>query len=219
VTVDLDDPAFLMTVYERWKKGEKLTHLARELGISPATLKSKLSKFEREFLGGGELSERTVESQAVKRPERDTLRKISELASSEAVSRTELFYNIGRFVYQSYWLDAAKYGITLEQYIRECRKLYHEYPRLVQAVYDTISYLIGIINRQNQIIRELLPRATPSYKLEVEMRALLELLDRLILCRLFGLKLNPKLIADIKAYLDRKYEEIKRMELEAKTYG
>ena len=140
-------------------------------------------------------------------PTLEVLTQLASLAASQAVTDAQFWMELGREVYNIAYFYAARdprYSealktdprTTVARFIEDAMATYIGLAEVFNRIRSIIYRLINIIEQYDAILRRIAPRLYPSFIAELETKAMITLLDRIILARILGVKLGaiPKFV-------------------------
>lgn len=215
----------LIKIYNLYATGKlSLKKIAELLGFPHEynKLRRKINELKSVFIGivdeqrkGGKLPSLPQ----ISSPETSVDREITLSITREATERVRAMLAVGKAVTETLLTDVVSRDPRLAKmlkedpstailrYVQEAIDLYIKWPDIKAQIDYIVSKYESIIRKLYNFIRYLLPRATPFVRYEVEMKLALDLIERMIIMRILGIKLPTKLPQIIKYYSDIKFLE------------
>ena len=134
-------------------------------------------------------------------PTREVLAQLSAQVATEATAAVGYYIELGKEIHNMVYFYASRdprYAealktdprATVVRFVEDALATYIGLAEVLNRIRSVIYRLLEIIDRYDQVLRRLAPRLYPSFVAELETRAVLTLIDRLILARILGVKLG-----------------------------
>ena len=163
-------------------------------------------------------------------PAQAVVAEVTGTVVKDAVTTLEYTLTLGKTVHNIAYYYASKdprYAdalrnnaqATIVGFVEDAFAFYVAWQDVMQRLSNLIVRLYSVIDRYERIIQAMLPKLYPSIKYEVESKLALELIDRMILARLLGIKMEKKLPKVAFAWVDALGKEVIRNEVTKQLFG
>lgn len=223
----------LIKLYNLYASGQmSIKKIAEYLGLDYNKLRRRINQIKEAFLAEklamSGMSAPHPRSRRVKAPEQPmpkylpnlmVEREIASNIVSEATDKVKTYIAVGKMVTESLLTEVIKYdhrlaemlkkdpSLAILRYVQEMVDLYTKWPYIRSEIDFIISRYESLIRKLYNLVKYLLPRASPFIRYEVEVKLALDLIDRLLLMKILGIKLPSKLPQLLRYYSDIRFLE------------